>query len=134
MIFPSVAKRIFDIFDLCLCANSETKNKLEKLKLKNIYFKGNIKLFSKIEDTKSNQVNDKILSKKRFWFAASTHKGEDIFCLKTHLRIKKQFKDIKTIIAPRHIERSNNIKVLSQKLGLNVQILKKMNSFRKIKK
>ncbi len=128
MIFPSVAKRIFDIFDLCLCANSETKNKLEKLKLKNIYFKGNIKLFSKIEDTKSNQVNDKILSKKRFWFAASTHKGEDIFCLKTHLRIKKQFKDIKTIIAPRHIERSNNIKVLSQKLGLNVQILKKNES------
>ena len=41
---------------------------------------------------------------KRFWLAASTHKEEEIFCFKTHLEIKKKYKDIITIIAPRHIE------------------------------
>ena len=30
------------------------------------------------------------LIKKNFWFAASTHKEEDIFCLKTHLKLKKK--------------------------------------------
>ena len=32
----------------------------------------------------------KSLLKKRFWLAASTHKGEDVFCLKTHLQTKKK--------------------------------------------
>ena len=32
------AKKIFGIFDLCLCSNMETKNFLEKLNAKNIKF------------------------------------------------------------------------------------------------
>ena len=51
------------------------------------------------------KLNEKILLKNRFWLAASTHKGEEIFCLKTHLKLKEKYKDIITIIAPRHIER-----------------------------
>ena len=39
------------------------------------------------------------------------------------LKIKKKFKDLITIIAPRHIERSKEIKLLSRKFGLNAQIL-----------
>ena len=34
----------------------------------------------------------KHITKKRFWFAASTHKEEEIFCLKTHLKIKENIK------------------------------------------
>ena len=67
--------------------------------------------------------NEKLLLKTRFWIAASTHKGEDIFCLKTHLKLKERYKDIITIIAPRHIERSQKIKSLSEALNLNVQVL-----------
>ena len=26
------------------------------------------------------------------WFAASTHEGEDDFCLKTHIKLKKNIK------------------------------------------
>ena len=61
----------------------------------------------------------------RFWFAASIHKGEDIFCLKTHLKLKEKFEDIITIIAPRHIERTNEIYKLSRKFDLDAQILNK---------
>ncbi len=123
MIFPKVAKKIFGIIDLFICSNLETKNYLEKLKLKNIYFKGNIKLAGQINEDKIVNYNESSLLKKRFWLAASTHKEEDIFCLKTHLKLKEKYDDILTIIAPRHIERSKDLKSLSEKFKLNAQIL-----------
>ena len=125
MIFPKVAEKIFQIFDLCICANARTKNYLEKLNAKNIYFKGNIKLINAIEEKDIKNSNTNILHDKRFWLAASTHKEEDIFCIKTHLKLKEKFKDIITIIAPRHIERSEKILLLAKKFNLNVQILNK---------
>ena len=125
MFFPTAAKKIFGIFDLCICSNTETKNYLERLNLKNVYFRGNIKLIDHIDDKEITNVNKNILLKKRFWFAASTHKEEDIFCIKTHLKLKEKFKDIITIIAPRHIERAKQIKYLSKRFDLKVQILNK---------
>jgi len=125
MFFPATTKKIFGIFHLCICSNTETKNYLERLNLKNVYFKGNIKLIDHIDDKEITNVNKNILLKKRFWFAASTHKEEDIFCIKTHLKLKEKFKDIITIIAPRHIERAKQIKYLSKRFDLKVQILNK---------
>ena len=116
--FSRSAKKIFSLFDLCLASNFETKKNLEKLGAKNIYFNGNIKLINKLDENKIKNLSEKILLKNRFWIAASTHKGEDILCLKTHLKLKEKYKDIITIIAPRHIERSYNIKSLSEALNL----------------
>ncbi|MDC1212288.1 hypothetical protein N8016_00660 [Pelagibacteraceae bacterium] len=123
MKFPNTAKKIFGNFDLCLSSNIETNNYLTKLKAKNIFFRGNIKLVNEIDDLKIENKNKTILLKNRFWVAASTHKGEDILCLKTHLKIKKKYKDIITIIAPRHIDRGENIKSLAETFKLNVQLL-----------
>ena len=123
--FPRAAKKIFSLFDLCLASNLETKKYLEELGAKNIYFNGNIKLINKLDENKIENLSEKILLKNRFWIAASTHKGEDILCLKTHLKLKEKYKDIITIIAPRHIERSYNIKSLSEALNLKTQILNK---------
>ena len=61
----------------------------------------------------------------KFWFAASTHKGEELFCLNTHIQLKEKIQDIFTIIAPRHIDRVNEIKRLCDKLKLESQILEK---------
>ena len=89
--FPNAAKEIFGLINLYLCSNRETKTNLEKLDLSNIYCKGNIKLIGNIKKTGIKNINENILNKK-FWFAASTHKGEDIFCLKTHLELKKNLR------------------------------------------
>ena len=125
MIFPKIAKKIFGIFDLCICSNNETKDYFEKLGLKKVYFKGNIKLIDQINVSKIKNLNHQTLLTRRFWFAASTHKEEESFCLKTHLKLKEKFKDVLTIIAPRHIDRSLEIKLLAEKLNLKVQILNK---------
>jgi len=125
MLFPDIAKKIFGMFDLYICSSNETKKLLETLELKNIYFKGNIKFINQTDKREIRNINENILPKKRFWFAASTHKEEEIFCLKTHLKIKEIYKDIVTIIAPRHVNRAKKIVSLSQKYNLNVQLLEK---------
>ena len=121
--FPMTAKKIFNKFDLFLCANQETKNYLEKLSAKNIRYFGNIKFFNEIKKKEFSQNNIQLIKKSRFWVAASIHKEEDIICLKTHLKLKKKFDDIITIIAPRHINRVDQIYNLSKKLNLKTQIL-----------
>ena len=121
--FLQTAKKIFEIFDLCLCSNRETEVFLEKLNAKNIKYFGNIKLINKINKKKFNVENSKFLSQSRFWLAASIHEKEDKFCLKTHIELKKYYNDLVTIIVPRHIHRSDKIKTLSDNFNLKAQIL-----------
>jgi 3-deoxy-D-manno-octulosonic-acid transferase len=129
MMFPNTAKIIFNLFDLCLTSNLETKNFLKRLNAKNVYFNGNIKLINNINKDEVRNLNEKILLKSRFWLASSTHEGEEILCLKTHLDLKKRYKNVITIIAPRHIERAQSIKNLCKTFNLNVQILNKDEIF-----
>jgi 3-deoxy-D-manno-octulosonic-acid transferase len=125
MLFPDTAKDIFNLFDLCLTSNIETQNFLKLLNAKNIYFHGNIKLINVIDEKQIININEETLKKNRFWIAASTHPGEEIFCLKTHYQLKRKYKKIITIIAPRHIERAKNIKLACEKLNFKTQLLEK---------
>ena len=121
--FPKTAKEIFNSFGLCLSSNLETKKYLEELNAKNIFYHGNIKLINKINPKNIENINKHILLKKRFWIASSTHENEENFCFRVHAEIKKIYKDVLTIIAPRHIDRSLKIKSLSEKLNYNTQLL-----------
>ena len=121
--FPEFSKNLFGCFDLCLTSNGETKNFLTELNVKNVVHMGNIKLINKTDPNSISNINHEILNKKKFWFAASTHKGEDNFCLNVHQDLKKKFKSIITIIAPRHIERVASIEGLCDKRKLSCQIL-----------
>ena len=119
------AKKIFSCFDLCLSSNNETKDHLEKLKAKNIFFLGNIKLTTNNSYQLNNQPNEKILSKSRFWFALSTHDSEEKLCLDVHLKLRDIYKGLITIIAPRHIQRISSIKKICKDLDLSYQVLDK---------
>ena len=131
LIFPETAKKIFGSFDLCLCSNKETKIFLKKFNVKNIKYEGNIKLINQINFKNLFKNNNLKLSRSRFWVAASTHKEEDIFCLKTHLELKKIYSNILTIIAPRHLDRVKNLKRLSNNLNFKTQILNSNNKISK---
>ena len=121
-LFPKTAKKIFNKFDLCLTSNLETKKYLLEFKAQNIFFKGNLKLINAIENKKDVCKNKDFLTKNRFWVAASTHPGEERLCLEVHKVLKKKFTNIITVIIPRHIYRANNIKKISDSLGLNSKI------------
>lgn len=54
----------------------------------------------------------------RIIVAGSTHKGEDEIILKAFSDLKKEFLDIKLLLAPRHLTRENEVKSLVEKTGL----------------
>ena len=116
------AKKVFFNFDLCLAASEESKNNLSKFKVKKLKYIGNLKYSVKSITDEIDDSNKKILDKFESWCAVSTHKGEELIILKTHSEIKKKYKNILTIIIPRHIHRCIYIQNLSKKLNLNSQI------------
>jgi len=123
IVVSSLAKEIFNTFDLCLSSSKESMKYLRQLNVRNLKYIGNIKLASQLAEEPGDKKNKNIFNKKKVWCAASTHEGEEIFCLKTHVNIKKIYKNLITIIIPRHINRSNEINLLCKKFDLNSQIL-----------
>lgn len=108
--FSSFAKSIFRKIDLCLSSDKESYYYLKKLGAKNVKFYGNLK-FAQSEKNNlylSSKLNN-FFKKKKIWCAASTHHGEEKFCALVHKELKKKYKNLVTIIVPRHIERTNHI-------------------------
>ncbi len=123
MKFSNFSKLIFSKFELCLSSSKESKKYLRKLGAKNVKFFGNLK-FSQSENQsiKIDKNLKKFLLKKNYWCASSTHHKEEKYCGLTHLKLKKKFKNLLTIIIPRHIERVGKIKSDLIKLNLNVHL------------
>ena len=55
----------------------------------------------------------------RIIIAGSTHAGEDELFIPVFTELKKDFEDIKLLVAPRHPERQNAVKKLIEATGLN---------------
>ena len=122
-IINNFARRVFGNFDLCLAASEESKNNLNSLKAKNVKYIGNLKYSIPSTSDELKDSNKKILNNYKTWCVASTHDGEELIFLKTHVEIKKKFKNILTIIIPRHVGRSLDVKNLAAKFNLKTQIL-----------
>ena len=118
------AKKIFEKFDLCIASNKESESFLKILGAKNIKNYGNLK-FSKIKTELNNKLDSDFLIKienRKIWCGASTHPTEEILCAKSHLKIKEKYKNILTIIIPRHIDRIKTIYEELSKLDLKIVV------------
>ena len=125
MLFPDVAKKIFTNFDICLSSSLETKKFLFDLNAKNIFFLGNLKLADDVVKKNYNKSYQDFFKYNKCWAAISTHKSEEELCLNVHLILKSQLQNLKTIIAPRHINRVNDIKKICEDKKLTYQVLQK---------
>ena len=120
----SFFKSVLENVTIAYPQNLETRNYLKKMKINNIKLIGNIKFAennNKFNDKLNESLNSELV-KKKIWVASSTHKNEEIFCAKSHLELKKKIKNLITIIIPRHVHRSEEIKKSIEKIGLNVEI------------
>ncbi len=124
-LIPNLSKKIFDYYDLCLASSKESEKNLKDLGAKNVKFLGNIKFCAEVEPKNFRVFSN--LKNNNFWCAASTHEGEEIFFLKTHMLLMKKEKNIKTVIIPRHINRSKKILSLCESLQLKAKIFQDLN-------
>ena len=119
--FKNFANEIFSKFSLCFSSNMETVDFLKKLGAKKVNNFGNLK-FSQSEKGSGNieKKLQKILQSRKIWCASSTHFNEENLCGHVHKKLKQKYKDILTIIIPRHINRTKSIKRDLNNLGLKV--------------
>ena len=116
------AKQVFNKITIALPQNYETKSFLRKLKHKNIKMIGNLK-FAENSDRKLEEIETNLklqLKNRKVWIASSTHDKEEIFCAKTHLLLKRKYKNLITIIIPRHVHRCKQIYSELKNLNLNI--------------
>ncbi len=118
-IFSSFAKNVFNKITIALPQNQETKNYLKKLGVKKVKFIGNLKYFKNDKQSLKTNMQEYFKNRKVFC-AASTHYNEEKIIGKLHLKLKKKFKNIITILVPRHINRSEEIKKELEKLKLKI--------------
>jgi len=121
--FKFSARDIFQKFDMCLSANLKSKNYLKLLGAKKIKYIGNLK-FSQTENNKTSLNKDiiNVFKKKKIWCASSTHYNEENICAETHKKLKSKYKNLLTIIIPRHIQRADKIKNKIQRTNLKVHM------------
>ena len=120
----SFAKSVFNNITIAYPQNKETNLYLKELDVRNIITIGNLK-FSENSDENLNNISKKLkseLDKKKIWVASSTHKTEEIFCAKAHLKLKKKITNLLTIIIPRHIHRANEITNEIKNLNLKIAL------------
>jgi len=121
--FKSFAYNVFNKINFAYPQNFETSNYLKKLKVNNIKLIGNLK-YSINKNNNTDTLNKKILfqlKNRKIWCASSTHASEELICAKIHIKLKKKLKNLLTIIIPRHVERSLNIK--KELEGLNLKVI-----------
>ncbi len=121
--FSSLSKKIFSKFDLCLSSSKESFSYLKKLNFKNVKYLGNLKYSqAELENFELKKNLKKFLSNKKTWCASSTHHPEELFVAQAHKVLKKNTKNLITIIIPRHAERYSSIKYDLEKLNLKVHL------------
>jgi 3-deoxy-D-manno-octulosonic-acid transferase len=129
--FPRFAKEIFCKFDLCISCSETSKKYFQKLGLMKVKYFGNLKFAqSKLDKFHLDKRFKKFISKKKVWIASSTHPGEEKMCVLTHQNLKKKYKNLLTIIIPRHIERVPKIGKEINNMGLKTHVHK---PYRKVK-
>ena len=131
-IFPRFSNYIFSKISLCLSADKISAKYLKKLGVKKIKQFGNLK-FSQSETDKPLNIETlkKFTKNKKVWCASSTHYNEEKFCGLVHVKLKKKYKNLLTIIIPRHIERTSSIKKDLSNMGLKIEVLEPTNNIPK---
>jgi len=97
-------RQIFKHIDEVYAQTIKDKERLESLGAKNVVVTGNIKLSKLISVSKELDKPSGLLV-----CAASTHKGEEGLILKAFAEFKKEQKDAKLVVAPRHPERFEKV-------------------------
>lgn len=89
---------------------------------------GNLK-FDDLPSVEEFQFKDFGFKKNEtIWIAGSTHPGEEEIVLKIFKSLAAQFEDLRLIIAPRHIERTNEVLNLTVKSGCQPIKLSELSS------
>lgn len=114
--------KIFDQIDMVFAQSANDKKNFESLTKQEVFDYGNLKSAASKLQFDQQELN-KLLSaigNRKLWLAASTHEGEEEIIFKVHQKLKADFNDVLTIIAPRHPSRASKIITLASSKNLTI--------------
>ncbi len=121
---PGLLAETLKRFDLITLQRSEDYKKLNSyLEEDKLKITGNMKIdslqaFQGENDDNSLKEDLNFLGNNRLLVAGSTHAGEEKIVLKSFNKLKSRFSDLSLVIAPRQIERSEEIRDICREEGL----------------
>ncbi len=124
-----IVKTLFTYFKLILCQSKIDHKKYVILGAKDALYIGNLKYSgSKLDVSQHNLKSLQPQLKNRLvWLAASTHPGDEEMLSDVHVELKKQYANLLTIIAPRHISRASDIRDIMSANGLSSALRSEKN-------
>lgn len=113
--YQSLAKQLLPCFHVVLAQTERVQQRFQKLGATFVGYLGNLKYDAPPLPYKPDDLDamKRALVGRPCWLAASTHPGEEAAILSVHQRLKQQFPNILTIIAPRHPAEGEKIRALS---------------------
>ena len=118
---PNSIAALLQRLDLCLAGSSPDAARLSELGASNVIVTGNLKIDvppPPVEPTALATLRDAIVDRPVI-AATSTHDGEESLVLEAHSRLRRNFPDLLTLIAPRHPERGAHVAELAAAAGLS---------------
>lgn len=121
-------KQVFKNFTAFLMQSREDADKVLELGAgsEKVEVMGNLKFDIQKRDADINLGQEGY----RVIIAGSTHKGEDEIILTAFSNLKKEFPDIKLLIAPRHLQRTSNVETLVKDTGLSYGLRSSNDNFK----
>ncbi len=111
-------------FDLCIMQSREDAERLEKLGAESCRIKvaGNLKFDNLNTNISEENLREMLgVSDRKVFVAGSTREGEEEIIFEAFNQIKVVEPNLVLILAPRHIERIERIKVMAESFGLKVR-------------
>ncbi|MBS0273475.1 MAG: 3-deoxy-D-manno-octulosonic acid transferase [Proteobacteria bacterium] len=111
---PRAASALLSQFDICLAQDTQTANRLSFLGARHVEVTGSLK--ADAPPLPADQIKlaalKQAIGQRPVFLAASTHPGEDETLLPAQDKLRGDFPNLLTIIAPRHPERGADIAML----------------------
>ena len=132
--FRFFIRRLFDAFELCMMQTDLDRKRLQSIGVapEKVQTTGNIKF-----DMDRRPMNDKehqgllkalhIESRDAVWVAGSTHEGEEKIILEVYKKLRPICSPLRLIIAPRNIDRADDVKSLCLGMGFKALLKTDLN-------
>jgi len=124
-------KPLFNTFDeLCMQTAADKQSMIALgINENKIHTLGNLKYDTSVEPTSSSKpIVCGLTNSFLLWVCGSTHKGEEEILFSTYLKLKKIYSHLYLIIAPRNIDRGNEVLQLGQSMGLTGSLQSEKNN------
>jgi 3-deoxy-D-manno-octulosonic-acid transferase len=124
MRFKNTASEILSCFSVILTQTKLDQDHFLKLGARSVRITGNIKYAADPLPVLENDLREfkKAINERPVWVYASTHDNEEELACVSHLKLKEQFPNLLTLIAPRHPSRTWDIEKTCQKFNLQIRL------------